>query len=165
MTPRLAEAIIAFMLPDPLPNSTKARMLVHKCVSLALRQAGGVIGSTRRRASTCDIDSTYVLRRVSCKLDSHILSNCCISEAQTVSVLPCMTMESVDHLPLSYKAAVYDKPGDLSIKITEKTMPVPGPGEALVKLSVARTGTSQKDVSCLTALEHTQEYATQICPS
>ncbi|KAK0389344.1 hypothetical protein NLU13_2919 [Sarocladium strictum] len=56
-------------------------------------------------------------------------------------------MESVDHLPLSYKAAVYDKPGDLSIKITEKTMPVPGPGEALVKLSVARTGTSQKDVS------------------
>jgi len=39
-------------------------------------------------------------------------------------------------LPKTFKAAVYDKPGEVSTKIEELDMPEPGPGEILVKLYV-----------------------------
>lgn len=37
-------------------------------------------------------------------------------------------------LPKTYKAAVYDKPGEVSTEIRDLDMPEPGPGEILVKL-------------------------------
>jgi len=39
-------------------------------------------------------------------------------------------------LPKTFKAAVYDKPGEVSTKVTELEMPEPGPGEILVRLYV-----------------------------
>ncbi|KAJ9665594.1 hypothetical protein H2201_004286 [Coniosporium apollinis] len=38
-------------------------------------------------------------------------------------------------LPKKYKAAVYDKPGEISTKIVELDMPEPGPGEVLINLT------------------------------
>jgi hypothetical protein len=37
-------------------------------------------------------------------------------------------------IPKTYKAAVYDKPGSISTKVTELETPEPGPGEVLIKL-------------------------------
>jgi hypothetical protein len=41
---------------------------------------------------------------------------------------------SAMEIPKTYKAAVYDKPGSISTKITELETPEPGPGEVLIKL-------------------------------
>lgn len=38
-------------------------------------------------------------------------------------------------LPKKFKAAVYDKPGEISTKIVELDMPEPGPGEVLINLT------------------------------
>jgi propanol-preferring alcohol dehydrogenase len=38
-------------------------------------------------------------------------------------------------IPRTYKAAVYDKPGEVSTKVTELEIPEPGPGEILVHLT------------------------------
>jgi alcohol dehydrogenase, propanol-preferring len=43
-------------------------------------------------------------------------------------------MSSVTEIPRTYNAAVYDKPGQLSIKVVELDTPVPAAGEVLVKL-------------------------------
>jgi propanol-preferring alcohol dehydrogenase len=43
-------------------------------------------------------------------------------------------MGSVDEIPRTHKAAVYDKPGQLSIKVIDQETPVPATGEVLVKL-------------------------------
>ena len=40
-------------------------------------------------------------------------------------------------IPSLYKAAVYDKPGEISTKVVELQMPVPVAGEVLVNLSVS----------------------------
>lgn len=40
-------------------------------------------------------------------------------------------------LPKTYKAAVYDKPGEVSTEVRDLDMPVPGAGEILVKLYVS----------------------------
>lgn len=37
-------------------------------------------------------------------------------------------------IPKTYKACVYDKPGQISTKIVELDVPEPGPGEALIRL-------------------------------
>ena len=42
---------------------------------------------------------------------------------------------SAPSVPSTHKAAVYDKPGSISTKITEIETPKPGPGEVLIKLS------------------------------
>jgi propanol-preferring alcohol dehydrogenase len=42
--------------------------------------------------------------------------------------------QTMPELPKTYKAAVYDNPGQVSTKVTELEMPVPGAGEVLVKL-------------------------------
>ena len=39
-------------------------------------------------------------------------------------------------LPKKYKAAVYDKPGEVSTKVVELDMTEPGPGEVLINLLV-----------------------------
>jgi propanol-preferring alcohol dehydrogenase len=44
--------------------------------------------------------------------------------------------QTMPELPKTFKAAVYDKPGEVSTTITELDMPEPGPGEILVKLYV-----------------------------
>lgn len=40
-------------------------------------------------------------------------------------------------LPKTFKAAVYDKPGEVSTEVRDLDMPEPGAGEILVKLYVA----------------------------
>jgi hypothetical protein len=42
--------------------------------------------------------------------------------------------DSSPEIPKSYKAAVYDKPGSISTKITDLETPEPGPGEVLINL-------------------------------
>lgn len=37
-------------------------------------------------------------------------------------------------LPETYKAAIYDKPGTISTKVVEKTIPEPAAGDVLIKL-------------------------------
>jgi len=37
-------------------------------------------------------------------------------------------------IPKTYKAVVYDNPGQLSLKVVDMDMPEPGPGEVLIKL-------------------------------
>lgn len=37
-------------------------------------------------------------------------------------------------IPKTYKALVYDKPGEISTKMEELETPEPGPGEVLVRL-------------------------------
>jgi hypothetical protein len=44
------------------------------------------------------------------------------------------TMAASTEIPKTYKAAVYDKPGSISTKVTELETPEPGPGEVLIKL-------------------------------
>ena len=39
-------------------------------------------------------------------------------------------------LPKKYKAAVYDKPGEISTKVEELDIPEPGAGEVLINLYV-----------------------------
>ncbi|KAF2019828.1 alcohol dehydrogenase-like protein [Aaosphaeria arxii CBS 175.79] len=51
-------------------------------------------------------------------------------------------------LPKKYRAAVYDKPGSISIKIEEKDMPVPGQGEVLLKLT--HSGVCHSDLGIMT---------------
>lgn len=41
-------------------------------------------------------------------------------------------------LPTSYKACVFDQPGQISTRVVDIDMPEPGPGEVLVDLSVDR---------------------------
>ena len=41
-------------------------------------------------------------------------------------------------IPETYKGAVYDKPGELSVQISDLKTPEPGPGEVLIKLCVAQ---------------------------
>jgi len=51
-------------------------------------------------------------------------------------------------LPKTYKAAVYDKPGEVSTKVTELEMPEPGPGEILVHLT--HSGVCHSDFGVMT---------------
>lgn len=37
-------------------------------------------------------------------------------------------------IPKTYKALVYDRPGEISTKVVELETPQPGPGEVLLKL-------------------------------
>jgi hypothetical protein len=39
-------------------------------------------------------------------------------------------------IPKQHKAAVYDKPGSISIKVVDVDTPEPGPGEVLINLQV-----------------------------
>lgn len=39
-----------------------------------------------------------------------------------------------DSIPDTYKAIVYDKPGEISTKIVDLETPKPGPGEVLIRL-------------------------------
>lgn len=41
------------------------------------------------------------------------------------------------NIPKTYKALVYDKPGEISTKVVELETPKPGPGEVLLKLYVS----------------------------
>ncbi|CZR55270.1 related to alcohol dehydrogenase, class V [Phialocephala subalpina] len=50
-------------------------------------------------------------------------------------------------IPKTYKAAVYDKPGEISIKITELQTPEPGPGEVLVRIT--HSGVCHSDLSVM----------------
>ncbi|TVY82144.1 alcohol dehydrogenase [Lachnellula suecica] len=47
------------------------------------------------------------------------------------------TLETKFVIPKTYKAAVYDEPGKISIKIVELETPEPGPGEVLIRLTVS----------------------------
>lgn len=40
-------------------------------------------------------------------------------------------------IPKTYKALVYDKPGEISTKVVELETPEPGPGEVLLRLYVS----------------------------
>jgi len=51
-------------------------------------------------------------------------------------------------LPKTFKAAVYDKPGEVSTKVTELEMPEPGPGEILVHLT--HSGVCHSDFGVMT---------------
>lgn len=42
--------------------------------------------------------------------------------------------ESAPEIPKQAKAAVYDKPGTISTKVTMVDVPEPGPGEVLINL-------------------------------
>jgi hypothetical protein len=57
-------------------------------------------------------------------------------EDVTVTMPPAATVngDSTADIPKTYKAAVYDKPGSISTKVTELETPQPGPGEVLIKL-------------------------------
>jgi hypothetical protein len=52
-------------------------------------------------------------------------------------------------IPMTYKAAVYDKPGEVSSKVTELETPEPGPGEVLVHLYVLGSLTALRALSKL----------------
>lgn len=56
-------------------------------------------------------------------------------------------------IPKTHKAAVYDNPGTVSIKIEDVETPEPGPGEVLVHLSVA----SASYLTCLFTV-HGQKF-------
>jgi len=56
--------------------------------------------------------------------------------------------QTMPELPKTFKAAVYDKPGEVSTKVTELDMPEPGPGEILVKLS--HSGVCHSDFGVMT---------------
>ena len=44
-------------------------------------------------------------------------------------------MASADvQIPEQYKAIIYDKPGELSVKVDQLKTPEPGPGEVLINL-------------------------------
>jgi hypothetical protein len=55
-------------------------------------------------------------------------------EKDTLKANGTMANSSSAELPKTYKAAVYDKPGSISTKVTELETPEPGPGEVLIKL-------------------------------
>ncbi|KAL2206877.1 GroES-like protein [Sarocladium strictum] len=57
-------------------------------------------------------------------------------------------MGSIYEIPRTHKAAVYDKPGQLSIKVIDQETPVPATGEVLVKLS--HSGVCHSDLSLMT---------------
>lgn len=48
-------------------------------------------------------------------------------------------------IPKKHKAAIYDKPGSLSVKIVDVDTPEPGPGEVLVRLT--HSGVCHSDYS------------------
>ncbi|KUJ24308.1 GroES-like protein [Mollisia scopiformis] len=50
-------------------------------------------------------------------------------------------------IPKTYKAAVYDKPGQISIKLEELPTPEPGPGEVLVRIT--HSGVCHSDLSVM----------------
>jgi propanol-preferring alcohol dehydrogenase len=43
-------------------------------------------------------------------------------------------MSEAPIIPKTHKAAVYDKPGTVSIKVVDVETPSPGPGQVLIKL-------------------------------
>ena len=52
--------------------------------------------------------------------------------------LPPLTISTMlnSNIPQTYKALVYDKPGEISTKVVELETPEPGPGEVLLRLYV-----------------------------
>ena len=50
-------------------------------------------------------------------------------------------------IPATHKAAVYDKPGQISIKVQEEKTPEPGPGEVLIQLT--HSGVCHSDMSLM----------------
>ncbi|KAE9966935.1 hypothetical protein BLS_006677 [Venturia inaequalis] len=57
--------------------------------------------------------------------------------------------QTMPELPKTYKAAVYDKPGEVSTEVRELDMPEPGHGEILVKLS--HSGVCHSDLCIMTS--------------
>ncbi|KAF2428753.1 GroES-like protein [Tothia fuscella] len=56
--------------------------------------------------------------------------------------------DTAAEIPKTYKAAVYDKPGSISTKVTELETPEPGPGEVLIRLT--HTGVCHSDLGVMT---------------
>jgi len=56
--------------------------------------------------------------------------------------------DSSPEIPKSYKAAVYDKPGSISTKVTDLETPEPGPGEVLINLT--HSGVCHSDLGVMT---------------
>ena len=50
-------------------------------------------------------------------------------------------------IPEKHRAIVYDKPGELSVKLDEIKTPEPGPGEVLIKLT--HSGVCHSDMSIM----------------
>jgi propanol-preferring alcohol dehydrogenase len=48
------------------------------------------------------------------------------------------TETGTNHVPETHRAAVYDQPGKLSIKVKDIPTPKPGKGEVLIQLYVNR---------------------------
>jgi hypothetical protein len=70
---------------------------------------------------------------LSCPLLLH-LSYSSITQNGSVLSTYILKMAETTELPKTYKAAVYDKPGSISTKVTELEMQEPGPGEVLIRL-------------------------------
>ena len=63
-------------------------------------------------------------------------------------------------IPSTYKALVYDKPGELSLKLDELKTPEPGPGEVLIKLFVPLL--SRSVARLLTSLQHPLDFSLKL---
>jgi propanol-preferring alcohol dehydrogenase len=57
-------------------------------------------------------------------------------------------MSTVEPIPKTYKAAVYDKPGTVSTKVVELETPEPGAGEVLIRLT--HSGVCHSDFGIMT---------------
>ena len=69
-------------------------------------------------------------------------------------------MATTFDIPAKYKAAVYDKPGTISTKVTELATPEPAAGEVLIRLT--HSGVCHSDQAIMVCSKYHNDVATAI---